>query len=181
MNSTLNYLIEVNVGLTLFMIMYWLILRNENQFVLKRMYLLAAIAGSIIFPLFHFAGNITAQSIPSISTIIPSYWLPEIVINGNGSEPTQVVKSNLSFWEVAIILYLLIVTLLVLLFIYRLIKIVKLFYSAPKYRWRNCWVTESSDEKSTFSFFDYVFIGQANLLSKSEKEKILTHEQVHAQ
>ncbi len=181
MNSTLNYLIEVNVGLTFFMIIYWMTLRNENQFLLKRAYLLLAMASSFIFPLFHFTGNTSAQTIPSISTIIPSYWLPEIVVNGNGNQQAQLVNNNVSFWEVAETFYLLIVGLLILVFVFRLIKIVHLFYSSQIYRWQNCWVAESSEEKSTFSFFSYIFIGQANQLNESEKEKILTHEQAHAQ
>jgi TonB family protein len=42
-------------------------------------------------------------------------------------------------------------------------------------------LAKSNETKPTFSFFHYIFIGQANLFNQKEKEEILFHESVHIQ
>lgn len=60
-----------------------------------------------------------------------------------------------------------------------LILFMIVYLLSPKYNWRTCFITESEMEKPTFSFFNFVFIGKANLLTKSEKEEVILHEWVH--
>jgi TonB family protein len=181
MNSMINYLLEVNAGLLLFMFIYWAVLRNETQFWFKRAYLLSALLGSLIFPLFHFNAQISTQVIPSIGKLIPTYWLPEIVINGDGSTTTFKASSSISIWKVTEWIYLSALTFLILLFLYRIISIVKLFANSLTYRWRNYFVSETNEAKPTFSFFHFILIGQANQLDQKEKEDILLHESIHVQ
>jgi TonB family protein len=179
MNAIINYLLEVNAGLLLFMFIYWAVLRNETQFTFKRTYLLFALLGSLIFPLFHFNAPASAQVIPSIGKLIPTYWLPEIVINANGSAATEKVSSGLSIWAVTEWVYLVVIAFLIVLFLYRVISIVKLFATSLTYRWQNYVVSETNEAKPTFSFFHFILIGQANQLTKTEKEEILIHESIH--
>ncbi|MCE2893017.1 MAG: M56 family metallopeptidase [Flammeovirgaceae bacterium] len=179
MNAMINYLLEINVGLLFFMFVYWAVLRNETQFAFKRTYLLFALLGSLIFPLFHFNVTASAQVIPSIGQLIPTYWLPEIVINGNGSASTAKVSSSLSIWTVTEWAYLTAILFLIVLFFYRIISIVKLFTNSHTYRWRNYFVSETDEAKPIFSFFHFILIGQANQLDEKEKEEILIHESIH--
>jgi TonB family protein len=181
MNAMINYLLEVNAGLLLFMLVYWAVLRNETQFSFKRAYLLSALLGSLIFPLFHFNAQISTQVIPSIGKLIPTYWLPEIVINGNGSAAIEKVSSGLSIWVVTEWVYLIAITFLIALFLHRIISIVKLFSTSLTYRWQNYFVSETDEAKPTFSFFHFILIGQANQLDQKEKEEILLHESIHVQ
>lgn len=180
MKPIINYLLEVNIGLLLFMFVYWAILRNENQFSLKRAYLLLAMLGSIAFPLFHVDISESKQLIPSIVNLVPTYWLPEVVINGNGSVEAT-VSPNLSPWKITEWIYLIAVLFFTSLFLYRLIVLVRLFASNPIYRWQKYFVSESNEPKPTFSFFHYIFIGQANQFTEREKGEILFHESVHIQ
>ena len=53
MNGYLNYFIEANIGLVLFLAAYALLLRNETDFKIKRFFLLIGIFISLTFPLFH--------------------------------------------------------------------------------------------------------------------------------
>jgi Na+-transporting NADH:ubiquinone oxidoreductase subunit NqrB len=53
MNTFINYLIELNLGLVFFYALYWLLFRNETQFTTKRWFLLSAMLGSLLFPLIH--------------------------------------------------------------------------------------------------------------------------------
>lgn len=179
MNATINYLLEVNVGLLLFMFVYWAGLRDETEFTFKRAYLLFALISSLTFPLFHFNVPASTQAIASIGQLIPTYWLPEIVINSNGSASTAKVSSGLSIWTVTEWVYLIAILFLVVLFFYRIISIVKLFTNSHTYRWRNYFVSETNEAKPTFSFFQLILIGQANQLDEKEKEEILIHESIH--
>lgn len=54
MNAFLNYLVESNVGLCAFMLVYVLLLKKETDFVKKRLFLLLSIGVSLVFPLMHF-------------------------------------------------------------------------------------------------------------------------------
>jgi TonB family protein len=179
MNAMINYLLEVNVGLLLFMFVYWAGLRDETEFTFKRAYLLFALISSLTFPLFHFNVPASTQAIASIGQLIPTYWLPEIVINSNGSASTAKVSLGLSIWTVTEWVYLIAILFLVVLFFYRIISIVKLFTNSHTYRWRNYFVSETDEAKPTFSFFQLILIGQANQLDEKEKEEILIHESIH--
>jgi TonB family protein len=180
MNAIINYSIEANTGLLLFMILYWAILKNETQFQFKRLYLLVALLGSILFPLLHF-GNFSTVAIPSIGQIIPEYWLPEVVINGGDKVTTKIVNDQLSSWAFAKYIYLWIALLLAIVLLYRIISISNLIVESATYRWRNYFVAETDEPKPTFSFFNFILIGNANQLGKEEKEEILLHESIHIQ
>ena len=83
MNGYLNYFIEANIGLVLFLTAYALLLRNETDFQIKRYFLLIGIFTSLTFPLLHIQYGGT--SIPTLSRVIPSYLLPEFTITGDGT------------------------------------------------------------------------------------------------
>ena len=50
MNEVFMYIIKVSAGLALFVIPYMLFLRNDSNLVLKRIYLLTALAFSWLIP-----------------------------------------------------------------------------------------------------------------------------------
>ena len=54
MNTYINYFIESNLGLILFLVFYKLLLTNETNFNFKRGYLLLSLLASLIFPLLRF-------------------------------------------------------------------------------------------------------------------------------
>jgi TonB family protein len=180
MNVTINYLLETNVGLILFMSIYWLFLKNENQFSTKRLYLILSIFLAFIFPLFHLNPISTTQNIPAIGTIIPGNWLPEVMVSANTSFTSQKASPSVGAWGVIGKLYFATFTLLFIILLYRITSIVRLFFYSNTYRWHNCYVAESEEEQPTFSFFNFIFIGQSKNLSNGEKEEILKHEQIHA-
>ncbi len=62
MNGYLNYFIEANIGLVLFLTAYTLLLRNETDFKIKRYFLLIGIFTSLTFPLLHIQYGGTVHS-----------------------------------------------------------------------------------------------------------------------
>jgi hypothetical protein len=81
MNVYLNYVIEANIGLCLFLLAYVLLLKNETDFRFKRLWLLIATAGSLIFPLIHANSY---EVVPALGNVIPITWLPEFVVEAEG-------------------------------------------------------------------------------------------------
>jgi hypothetical protein len=64
MSTWMNYMLEANAGLVLFLLIYRLLLHNETQFAFKRVYLLAGMVFSLTFPLITMPA--TSVHIPSI-------------------------------------------------------------------------------------------------------------------
>jgi hypothetical protein len=161
-------------------VVYWLFLRNENQFSTNRIYLIFSILLAFVVPLFHFNTISATQNIPAIGTIIPDNWLPEVIVSSNTSSVSQSAGPSVAVWDVISQLYFATFALLFIIFLYRITSLTRLFIYSNTYRWHNCYVAESEQEQPTFSFFNFIFIGQSKNLSNSEKEEILKHEQIHA-
>jgi TonB family protein len=180
MNALLNYLLEVNISLVLFMLVYMLLLRGETQFAFNRIYLTFSLVASFIFPLFHFSVPVSNGLIPSANNLMPGYLLKELMVNGDeinvAQAATEITPLLVVEWVYAIAL-----AILMTLFLYRIARIIQLFSKSFTYRWRNYTVSETNDAQPTFSFFHFILIGQANKLSPNEKEDILIHESLHIQ
>lgn len=176
MNSIMNYLIEVNLGLVFFYWVYWLLLRNETQFSARRFFLLGAIIASLLFPLISFTST-TSSYIPSLSQSVPAHWLPELVITANGTSPSEIPM----LWPSIILLYQVVAAGFLLLFLIRVAKIFGLLKTARRYQWKNFTIAESDQITGVFSFFNLIFLSSKQSLTAEEKEEVLQHEEVHIQ
>src|SRR5687768_411809 len=96
MNALINYLLEANFGLCLFLLVYWAFLRNETDFKMKRAFMLFAVVASVVFPLLHF--NTSTKMMPSLGDFVPPTWLPEVVIEANGAPSTHGPSTGLNAW-----------------------------------------------------------------------------------
>ncbi len=177
MTNMLNYLIEANLALLFFYVCYWLLLRDEHQFGFKRAYLLGGLVASLLFPLINIPSEGT-QLIPTLSTS-QAYWLPEITIFANN--PNAKAETPITTWQWITYIYLAGLIMFSLLFVVRMASLVILFHSSKKYYWKNYLVAESEKGHGSFSFFKFIFLGQANELSEQEKQDVLIHEEAHAQ
>lgn len=178
MNTFINYLIELNLGLVFFYAIYWLLFRNETQFTTKRWFLLSAMLGSVLFPLVKFTGTQTGL-IPTLGNAIPAHWLPEIVIFGYGDVATPETPTN--YWRWITPVYICVAVFFILMLLIRVGKIVWLFNKANRYIWNAYTVAESNHVHGIFSFFQYIFLSCSNQVDATEKEEILQHEAVHIQ
>jgi TonB family protein len=176
MSLPLNYFIEANLALCLFLLLYVILLKNETNFTFKRLSLLSGLAASIIFPAFHITSN--ALSLPSVEDALATTLLPEFVVVGNGSAGDS---SSNSFQgsEWVTIIYATGVVIFLGLFTIRLLKLLAVIF-----KWRRASngplrIVESEENMPPFSFFNFIFIGQAHRLTAREKDQIIAHESVH--
>lgn len=181
MNELINYFIEANAGLVFILFLYWLVLRNENHFAFSRSFLIAGIFSSLLFPFIHYTITEGSGIIPSLNILLPTHWLPEVTVNADEKSSLTTIDFVQSFWMILKWAYLVITFILTVRFIVTLSSIIKLLYQSDKYLWNNCSIIESDEDKPTFSFFNFIFIGRVNDLATLDKEKILQHELVHVQ
>jgi TonB family protein len=176
----INYIIEANVALLLFLAFYHFILKQETNFRFLRFYMLSAVIISLLFPLVHL--NIASKTaIPSIGNVVPEYWLPEIVVGADGlASPGVETNKAYDAWQLAGWIYAMGVGFFLLWLIMQLGYVWIMLRNATAHTMGQFRVIESSDDKPTFSFFNLIYIGRAHELSPSEKEQIIRHESVHA-
>lgn len=177
MNSLLNYLIEANIGLCIFLAGFGLLLNQGTDFKLKRTYLMFAIVASLVFPLLHFQG--VERIVPSLGDYLPETWLPEIVVQANGVATRPEHPLSIHVFDVIKAIYVTGVLATAALFLVRLASLLRMIWQSPLSRMGSLRIIESGENKSSFSFFRFIFIGQANQLSRHEKELIIQHEGIH--
>ena len=177
MNAYLNYIIEANIALALFLACYHFILKDETRFRLLRIFLITGIVASVLFPVIDVDFD-TATTPLSISRVIPSYWLPEVVVGEEAIAHTS--EKIFSFWRFAAVIYFLGLLFAFLSTSLQLAQLFAMIRQSKTYRLRNLRIAESNENKPIFSFFNFIFIGNAHLLSPEEKQQIIRHESVHA-
>ncbi|MCS6973687.1 MAG: TonB family protein [Cyclobacteriaceae bacterium] len=163
----LNYLLEANLGIVLFFAFYQLLLKNETQFSYRRLYLLAGMVLSLLFPLIKLTD---LKTVPSLSEALPVIRIdePEVTI-------TTTQSSAWSTTDLIISAYLIVCALLALRLIYQLVTVFRLMrvYSDQRV------IEIPSSSFLAFSFFNRIFISSSSGLSEKDKEKIVRHEEVH--
>src|SRR6478609_2363775 len=176
MNAYVNYFIEANLALMITLLFHEVVLKTETHFGFRRSFLLVGISASLLFPLIRI--QTTSTVLPSIGEIMPTYFLPELVI---GNAPVNAATSSLSYWIIIKWIYLGISLLLLIRLLIKLSRILFYLRTAPsaihqgKFR-----IIESSNDLPTFSFFHYIFIGNTSTFTKEEKQQIINHEITHA-
>lgn len=176
MNTYLNYLVEANICLIVFLGIFWLMLKNETDFGFKRIYILGGVMFSLIFPLIKIGGG---ESIPSIGNVLSVYVLPEIVIGDQTQMEWGTTDSSISVWQIFTWIYLagiLFFSLRLLLQFIRLWLLIKHAKSITKFE---RYSIVESEILTPFSFFNYIFINRIDNLSAEDKAQIIKHEMVH--
>lgn len=180
MREIINYMLEANLGLLLFLISYKVLLSRETNFRLMRFFMLTAIFVSVLFPLIHL-NNAPSSPLPSVSSVVPAHWLPEIVITAESeAQVTTSTNTAYNFWQIAAWIYASGAILFLIWLIFQFTSLLKTIRRASGYTIDNYKIIESPDDKPTFSFFHLIYIGRAHELSDQEKQQIIRHEAVHA-
>ncbi len=175
MNAYVNYLIEANLGLCLFLLAYKILFARETDFGLKRIVLLLAMVLSLTFPLLSF----NAEAFSRVGQLIPTIWLPEIVVAGTseaGNAPRE-----FPVWQYAGWLYAAGVIIFLGNFVFQLLRLSAVIRSTKPVQHGSLRIAETDQPLPPFSFFSFIVVGNAASLTPKEKEQIVSHERVHAE
>jgi hypothetical protein len=172
----LHYIIQT-IGFQLFfLVVFEVFLKKETFFNWNRVYLLGTSTLSLLLPFIKIEGF---KGVISKAYIIN---LPEVIIGQQPTTPdgfilkhdTVVNQSLLWSWE--FILYLG-VALALLLFTFKLAKIIGLLLKNPKQKLGKLYIVDLKESTAAFSFLNFVFLGTH--LKPEEKSSVLKHETIH--
>lgn len=172
MEAFAAYLMKSAIWLTGFAIIYFLFLRNERYFMLKRIYLISGILISFIFPLISFHYQVE-MPVPAIS---------QAAFSGVSVSAIQVQHQDIAGkpFDYRLILLSLYLTGMILL-LFRAVghfrSLFKTINKADINKQGPAKLIRASQFPASFSFFNYVFINPS--VSENEAEEIMNHEIVH--
>lgn len=159
------YLFKSSVWLTGFAAVYFLFLRNERFFILNRIFLIAGILASIIFPFFTWHYTVIFPMMPTVNVDEPQVQAISVV--------------NESFQAKDLLLYVYIIGALYL--ISRLIKqttsVWQLIRKSETLHFNSVKLIRSDQYPASFSFFSFVFVNPST--HEHEINEIVNHEQEH--
>jgi TonB family protein len=180
MREIINYMVEANLALLMFLAAYKVMLRNENNFRFMRTFLLLGILIAVSFPLFEFNGSENTDVL-SVSNVLPEHWLPEVTVGAiETAEIGQQTNVAYNQWRIAGWIYISGVVVFAMIILFQIRSLLKTFRLGEAYQLNNFRIIESTEDKPTFSFFHMIYIGRADTLTSSEKQQVIRHETVHA-
>ncbi len=170
MNNIISYIIELNITLTAFFLIYIVIFKRDSNFNLRRMFLFLGMIISISFPLMHIT---VGGSGTGTNTVV--YSLDELIVSAGAG--TASAGSSLSIFKVLMVIY----SVISLLFFSRLLfMLTRVIFQATISKKETMsgttiWVNEKLHASS---FFNLIFIDPEQM-NESNRQHILQHEKSH--
>jgi TonB family protein len=166
-----NYLIELSAIHAILMLGYWIFLRNERQYATLRFYLIAVFMVSLLVPALRLPklfGSDTPMRVVSNEVVVVS-------------SSTSTVVNESSFWTYELLLWVpLIVSLFFLLrFLNSLRYLILLRHKYSPEKSGKFYIYRIRDIQGSFSFFNWIFIGEQVEKDQLTNDVTLAHEQAH--
>ncbi len=170
MESLLIYILKSAGIISLFYILYILLLKNDTAFTENRKFLLGGILASLIVPAIYFTKKVLVNA-------------PELFYNSSPNSNLVVIPETatqeLDWWIIAGTIYLIISGFFLLRFCFRIFQILKMIHFSKIQKDGKFKFIKTEDNSGPFSFFNYIFIN-AKDIKEDELQLMLTHEKVHA-
>ncbi len=161
------YLLKSVIWLTGFALVFILFLRNERFFLINRIYLLAGILISFLFPLISIHYTVVMPVVRTLQT--GNAVVSEIQNPGNGFIPD--LKLMLLVFYLSGVLFVLTLIIRQCRSVLRAIRRSEIITAHPVK------LIKTADYTSAFSFFSYVFVNPS--ITDVETKEIMNHELVH--
>lgn len=173
------YLIQVNIALALFYLLYVIVLKRDTFLRLRRFFFLSAIIFSLLYPFW----SIPALGDFWISSIASGETETMIFIGEPGAamviEADSTAKVAVPWARIISLAYIIVTILFLLRFIMQLLSILRMNRRCERFIITGVPVYQLRDDITPFSFFNRIFI-YAGKHSEAELSQILLHEQTHA-
>ena len=168
----INYLFELTAVHVVLMLGYWVFLRRETQYALKRFYLLSAVVLALTVPLLKLPKLFTTEE--------PVVTAPDHILSTDPVTVTPVAHFSLWSAEVFIWLYAAVIAVLLFRFIYSLRSIVRITRQSSWQHVEGIRVYRGRQISGSFSFFRWIFVAEEIGQDSAAYEFILAHERAHA-
>jgi len=167
-----NYLIELGVVHLVLMLAYWVFLRKERQYATMRVYLIVAMILAVAIPLFKLPTLFNREgTIEVISAEVVSFDSEAI-----GSSDDASVTST----DILVIIFIAVSIFFFYKFFNSVIRLVYLRYTSQFEKLGDLYIHKIQDGKTSFSFFNWIFLSDSIDKSDGEYLVMLEHEKAHA-
>jgi len=172
MPALFTFLFKVNIALLLFCLGYYLVLRHLTFYTLNRIYLVAAILFSSIYPWINISGFLQRhqQLTAPVQNVILQWKAPAENLVKPLNQPNYWYWTEVIFWAGAILFALRLAV--------QLFSLYRLYRNSQPGRIHNYPVRLIDGNVGPFSFWRSIFVNPATL-APSDLEKVLEHEHVH--
>ena len=167
-----NYLIELSVVHLVLILAYWVFLRKERQYAIMRVYLIVAMILAVAIPLFKLPTLFNREgTIEVMSAKIVSF-------DSEAIGPSDDVSFTST--DILIIIYVAVSIFFLYKFFNSVIRLVYLRYMSHLEKLGDVYIHKIQDGKTSFSFFNWIFL--SDTIDKSDEEYLvmLEHEKAHA-
>lgn len=179
MQALFTYLLQVNIALALFYLLYAVAFKRDTFFRLRRLFLLSVILFSLLYPFF---------AVPALAEVVPFSFSrgeevrSEVLIGAVGWEvfgDEEVVASRSIPWvTVLVALYWVVTAAFILRFFVQLFSVYRVWKRSERRLLMGNVVYRPTKEVTPFSFFKWIFI-YIDAYSEQELQQILLHESTH--
>jgi TonB family protein len=176
MNNFIEYIIKSGISLTLFYLLYWLVLRNDTYFRLNRSILLASLIFSMVIPFIRF-------------NILPSdgiqRFMPPFVVSFN--EPAVSSEQVLTYaapvraingWKIMGLVYLTGMGFVIARLIYQAIYLQAVSHLSDKQKLDGFTLVSMNSDTMPFSYFRRIYLPTLKI-DKHSASSIINHEKSH--
>jgi TonB family protein len=180
MSTFINFMIEANFVLVIFLGLYYALFRKETSFSLIRLTMLGGIVLSLVLPFIHITTESETVPIPSLNDAF-FYLLPLVQISEDGST-TQALsdgKSFINIWNTFLFVYFAGAVFTAFRFAREVYLLNKLARQGIIQQQSWLEIIHLQMPMPAFSFFNRIFIGRLEGHSETEREHIIRHEMIH--
>lgn len=181
MHPLFVYLIQVNLALVLFYLLYTLLFKRDTFLHLRRYFFLWAIFFSLLYPLFTIPelGEVWRFRFNASRGVQTSVIFGNPVISLVTEDPTVAVSSlRILLGKILTGLFISVTLFFVVRFVWQLISITRIYLHSEKRVMAGITFYQLKNDMTPFSFFTLIFI-HTEKHSETEIEQILLHELTH--
>ncbi|MBD0400956.1 M56 family metallopeptidase [Flammeovirga sp. EKP202] len=171
----ISYLLISSIGLVVLVLFYFVFHKNETFFQQNRLTLLIGILVSITFPMFDSILSNYQQTI--ITEVVPTLYLPELVIGGGTIEERSF--SEISTSNLVLMIYSLVFFILLTRFIISNFKLLKFIRFHQRVNFKGSTLIYTDGKYPTFAYLKYIFWDNTTKLTTKEQDMIFQHERTH--
>ncbi len=182
------YIVKSSLGLIIFFVIYWLLLRKEKLFVFNRFFLLASLFFSLILPYISIPVNLQDNTritdiIPSLNAFIPAAFSIGNETAGGPASSQSAAEENAGIsviYAILIVLYSAGVILFLIRFLKNLFKVLGRSKMSEKISFDGYRIVLTGDATGPFCFLKSVFLNRDDYRNGRIDEEMIRHEVQHA-